>query len=127
MIVDSSALIAVLFDEPERSRFLDLMLAHTLRMSVANHLETAIVVDARRDPTLSRRFDDLVRELRIELVPVTRRQGELARAACRDYGKARHPAGLNFGDCLAFALAEETGEPLLYKGDDFARAGMPEF
>lgn len=89
-------------------------------MSAANFLEAAIVIDARRSPRASRRFDDLVREAEIVVEPVTEEQAHIARQAYRDYGRGSgHPARLNFGDCFAYALARATGEPLLFKGDDF--------
>ncbi len=121
MIVDSSALVAIVDDEPECDAFLDLMrrAGHVL-VSAGSLLETAVVVDARRRPELSRMLDDLVRELRVEVVPVTAEHVALGRAAYRDYGRGSgHPAGLNFGDCFAYALARETGDTLLFKGDDF--------
>lgn len=89
-------------------------------MSAANFLEAAIVVDAKRRPVASRRLDDLLEELDVVIEPVTEEQARIARAAYRDYGRGSgHPARLNFGDCFAYALARATGEPLLFKGDDF--------
>jgi ribonuclease VapC len=94
-------------------------------MSAANYLEAGIVVDANRNPLLSRRLDDLLVQTEIEVEPVTREQAEIARAAYRDFGKGSgHPAGLNFGDCFAYALAKSTREPLLFKGDDFSRTDV---
>ena len=121
MIVDTSALIAVLHNEPDAPIFATLLgrAAHC-RISAANFLEAAIVVDAGRQPQGRRRFDDLLRELRIVIEPVTDEQAHIARDAYRDYGRGSgHPARLNFGDCFAYALARATREPLLFKGDDF--------
>lgn len=94
-------------------------------MSVANFLEVAVVVDAARDPVASRRLDDLVAAAGVTLEPVTEAQVHVARAAYRDYGKGSgHRAQLNFGDCFAYALARSTGEPLLFKGDDFSATDL---
>src|SRR5271166_4525780 len=108
MIVDTSALVALIRDEPDADRFLR-VLSHTRepkRMSAANYLEAAIVIDGARSPIASRRFDEAVAEAGIVIEPATAEQAEIARAAYRDFGKGSgHPAGLNFGDCLAYALA----------------------
>jgi ribonuclease VapC len=121
VIVDSSAAIAILRDEPEAADFADAIeRAPARRISAANLLETAIVIDGSRDPIASRRLDDLVRDAGLIVEPVTEAQVRIARAAYRDFGKGSgHPAGLNFGDCFAYALARERGEPLLFKGNDF--------
>jgi ribonuclease VapC len=96
-----------------------------LRLSAASLLEAAIVTDASRDPVLSRELDDLVDALGIIIEPVTEHQARIAREAYRDYGKGSgHPARLNFGDCFAYALARDRGEPLLYKGSDFAHTDI---
>ena len=127
MIVDTSAVVAVLKDEPEAGRFLrDLTAtAEPKRMSAGNYLEAAIVVDANRNPLLSRRLDDLILQTEIAVEPVTREQAEIARAAYRDFGKGSgQPAGLNFGDCFAYALAKSMREPLLFKGDDFSHTDV---
>jgi ribonuclease VapC len=127
MIVDTSAIIAVLKEETEAPRFLRALTISTepKRISAANYLEAGVVVDANRNPVLSRRLDDLVVQTAIEVEPVTREQAEIARAAYRDFGKGSgHPAGLNFGDCFAYALAKSMGEPLLFKGDDFSRTDV---
>src|SRR5258708_40348921 len=89
------------------------------RISAVNYLEAAIVIDSGRDPIASRRFDDFFREAEIVVEPVTLGQAKIAREAYRDFGKGRRRAGLNFGDCFAYALAKEKGEILLFKGDDF--------
>jgi ribonuclease VapC len=121
MIIDTSALIAILRNEPEAK---DCALAiernQIRRVSGANFVETALVIDGSRDPIASRRFDDLLKEAQIAIEPVTEAQARVAREAYRDFGKGSgHPAKLNFGDCFAYALAKTTGEPLLFKGDDF--------
>ena len=123
MIVDSSALIALLRDEPEASHFARALavLGEDKRISAANWLEAAVVIDAARDPIASRRFDEFVARAGLIVEPVTPEQARRAREAYRDFGKGSgHKAGLNFGDCFAYALASERGEPLLFKGDDFA-------
>lgn len=127
MIVDSSAMVAMLRKEPEaRAMFAALTDEGSASLSAANYLEAGIVVDAKRDPVLSSRLDALLKRLRVEIVPVTEVQARLARQAYRDFGRGSgHPAKLNFGDCFAYALAIERGEPLLYKGEDFAQAGLP--
>ena len=127
MIVDTSAVIAVLKEEPEAGRFLRELTASggPKRMSAANYLEAAIVVDANRNPLLSRRLDDLVAQTGIAVEPVDREQAEIARAAYRDFGKGSgHPAGLNYRDCFAYALARARREPLLFKGDDFSQTDV---
>jgi ribonuclease VapC len=126
MIVDTSALIVILRDEPEARAFA-MAIADTdrRRMSAANYLEAAIVIDGSRDPIASRRFDDLLREAGIAIDPVTEEQAKVAREAYRDFGRGSgHAAKLNFGDCFAYALAKTSGEPLLFKGDDFIHTGI---
>jgi ribonuclease VapC len=127
MIVDTSALLAILRDEPEARLFAEAIArATTRRISAANFLEAAIIIDASSDPIASRRYDDLLKAAEIEVEPVTKEQARLGRDAYRDFGKGSgHPAQLNFGDCFAYALAKDMGEPLLYKGDDFARTDVP--
>lgn len=121
MIIDTSALIAILRAEPDAAVFAHAIEAASVRrMSAANLLEAAIVIDSSRDPVASRRFDELVQTARIRVEPVTEDQARIARAAYRDFGKGSgHPAGLNFGDCLAYALARDLDEPLLFKDKDF--------
>lgn len=125
MIVDSSALLAVLLAEPDRRRYVEAMVdAPALAMTAANWFETAMVAEARAGARARQDFDDLIAEAGIAVAPVTH---ELARRACaawQAWGKGNHPAGLNFGDCFAYALAQERGEPLLFKGDDFARTDI---
>ena len=121
MIVDTSALIAVLRDEPEADVFLHAIgYAAQPRMSAGNYLEAAIVTDGNRDPVASRKFDEFLHKAQIVIEPVTEEQARIAREAYRDFGKGSgHPAGLNFGDCFAYALAKAANEPLLFKGKDF--------
>ncbi len=120
MIVDSSVLLAIMLNEPEEERFIDAILdAEQPRMSVANWLEATMVVDRRASPVTVNRFETFLRESRIELMPVSVNQASIARGAWRTYGRGTHPAKLNYGDCFAYALAKETGEPLLFKGNDF--------
>ena len=120
MIVDTSALIAILRDESEAKVFADAIAAEACRMSAANFVEAAAVIDAARDPVASRRFDELLAAAQITIEPVSETQARIAREAYRDFGKGSgHPAQLNFGDCFAYALAKESGEPLLFKGRDF--------
>jgi ribonuclease VapC len=125
MIVDSSAIISILQDEPDAKAFAAALLRDTVRrMSVVTWVEAAIVTDGNRNPVLSRRFDDLLRDVRMRVETVTPRQAEIARQAYRDFGKGRHKAGLNFGDCFSYALAKEMDEPLLFKGRDFSRTDV---
>jgi ribonuclease VapC len=126
MIVDSSALLAILRAEPEASDCAKAVESVTSRrVSAANFLETAIVIDGSRDPIASRRFDDLLRVGEFSIKPVTEEQARIAREAYRDFGKGSgHPAQLNFGDCFAYGLAKVTGEPLLFKGNDFSRTDI---
>ena len=126
MIIDTSALIAILRDEPEAAAYARAIeAASDRRISAANFLEAAIVIDGSRDPVASRRFDDLVREAQLVVEPVTDAQARIAREAYRDFGRGSgHPARLNFGDCFAYALARITAEPLLSKGVDFAHTDI---
>jgi ribonuclease VapC len=120
MIFDSSAIVAILRAEADAPEFANAIKdAETRRMSAVNYVEAAVVIDSGRDAVASRRFDDFFRASKIVIEPVTVRQAEIARQAYRDFGKGRHPAGLNFGDCFAYALAKEMDEPLLFKGGDF--------
>jgi ribonuclease VapC len=126
MIIDISAIIAILRAEPEAQAYAKAIeAAVSRRISAANFVEAAIVIDGSRDPIASRRFDDLVREAQLVIEPVTEVQARIAREAYRDFGKSSgHPAKLNFGDCFAYALAKDRGEPLLYKGDDFSHTDI---
>lgn len=126
MIVDTSALIAVLRNEPDAISYAKAIAkAAVRRISAASYVETAAVIDASHDPIASRRFDDLLREARFVIEPVTEVQARIAREAYRDFGReSGHPAGLNFGDCFAYALAKAANEPLLFKGDDFTHTDI---
>ena len=126
MIVDTSALIAILRAEPEAAACAEAIeAAAQRRISAANFVETAIVIDGSRDPIASRRLDDLLTEAQLVIEPVTELQARIAREAYRDYGRGSgHPARLNFGDCFAYALARATGEPLLFKGEDFSHTDI---
>lgn len=121
MIIDTSALVAILRDEPERTAFAEAIVqAPFPRMSAATYLEVGVVVDGRRNPALSRLVDGVIAEGDIAIEPVTARQAIIARSAYRDYGRGSgHPAQLNFGDCFSYALAVDTDEELLFKGTDF--------
>jgi len=121
VIVDASALVAVMRDESDAAAFTDAMAtASRLRISAVNFVEAAIVIDGAREPVASRRFDEFVKKMGIEVEAVTPDQAQIARQAYRDFGKGSgHPAKLNLGDCFAYALAKTTGEALLFKGTDF--------
>ncbi len=120
MVIDTSALLAIFLAEPERKPFLDSILQSETRMiSAANVLETGIVLEARRGESAGREFDLFLVRASLQIVSVDSEQAEIARSAWRKYGKGRHPAALNFGDCFAYALAKSSGEPLLAKGTDF--------
>jgi ribonuclease VapC len=126
VIIDTSALIAILRAEPdagEMARAIER--ARIRRISAANWLETAVVIDASRDPVASRRFDELVQTAELHVEPVTGDQARIARDTYRDFGKGSgHQASLNFGDCFAYALAKSTGEDLLFKGNDFGHTDI---
>ena len=126
MIIDTSAIIAILRDEPDALSFARAIAEATIRrVSAVNFVESAVVIDASHDPIATRRFDDFVKEANISVEPVTADQAQIARAAYRDFGKGSgHPARLNFGDCFAYALAKTLAEPLLFKGSDFAHTDI---
>jgi ribonuclease VapC len=125
MVLDSSAILAILFDEPERPTFTTAIERDPRRLiSAANLLESALVVEARRGEPAGRELDLLVHRADMQVVAVDADQVEIARSAWRRFGKGRHPAALNFGDCFAYALAAATGEPLLFKGADFGRTDV---
>lgn len=126
MIIDTSALIAILRSESDASRFaVAIETSEICRISTANYLEAAVVIDRSRDPIASRRFDELVEQANIRIEAVTELHARIARDAYRDFGRGSgHPARLNFGDCFAYALAKATGEPLLFKGDHFAHTDI---
>lgn len=125
MVIDSSAIIAILDYEPEAEQFAEAIQDGSTRlMSAASLLECAIVVEARYGEAGGDKLDELVAIAQIKIEPVTVEQVSAARLAFRTYGKGRHPAGLNFGDCFAYALAKVSGEPLLFKGDDFSQTDI---
>lgn len=126
MIVDTSAIVAILRGEPDARIFAEAIAgAGVAHISAVNFVEAAAVIDSARNPVASRRFDDFVREARLSIEPVTSEQARLARDAYKDFGKGSgHAAGLNFGDCFAYALARATGEKILFKGDDFSHTDL---
>ncbi len=126
MIIDSSALIAILRNEPFAAVCAAAIERHEpRRMSAATFVEVAAVIDGSRDPIASRRLDDLLEAARISIEPVTERQARFAREAYRDFGKGSgHAARLNFGDCFSYALARDLGEPLLFIGNDFTHTDV---
>ncbi len=126
MIVDSSAILAILNDEPESHSFaIALASARNVRMSAGTLVELSIVVDGRRDPVTTARLDPFLARSRIEIIDVTAEHAKVAREAHRSFGRGSgNPARLNFGDCFAYALATVTGEPLLFKGDDFGHTDL---
>jgi ribonuclease VapC len=125
VILDSSAIIAVLRDEAEARDFATAILAAAnRRVSAVNYVEAAIVIDGPKDPVASRRFDDFFRVSRVIVETLTPQQAQIARQAYRDFGKGRHKAELNFGDCFAYALAKDLDEPLLFKGTDFTQTDI---
>ncbi len=126
MIADTSALIAILRDEDDAEVYaIAIAAADVCRLSAGSYLECGIVLDAQRDPIVSRALDELIEEAKMAVEAVTERQARLARQAYADFGKASgHPARLNFGDCLTYALATDLREPLLWKGNDFGHTGV---
>lgn len=126
MILDTSAIIAILRFEAEASEFAKIIeRAAEPRISAVSYVESAAVIDGSKDPIASRRFDELIETAQIVIEPVTEAQALAARQAYRDFGKTSgHPAKLNFGDCFSYALAKVKGEPLLFKGQDFSRTDV---
>lgn len=126
MIADTSAIIAILRAEDDAPRYATAVAAAEVRrLSAAGYLECGIVLDTQRDPIVSRSLDELIAEAEFVIEPVTERQARLARQAYADFGKrSGHPARLNFGDCLSYALAADLREPLLWKGNDFGHTGI---
>ncbi len=126
MIVDASAIIAILKEEDDAAVYAGaIAAADARRLSAASYLECGIVLDSQCDPVISRGLDELIQEAEFVVEPVTERQARLARQAYADFGKGSgHPAGLNFGDCLSYALAFDLREPLLWKGNDFGYTGI---
>lgn len=120
MILDSSVVVAVMRQEQEAADFTRAIeLSQPCRISAVSYVESAVVVDRSNDPIALRRFEEFFRVSRTVVESLTPRQAQLARQAYRDFGKGRHKAGLNFGDCFAYALAKDLDEPLLFKGSDF--------
>ena len=120
MVIDTSALLAILQDEPERRAFNEAIEAAESRsLSVASFVETSIVIEARYGAMGVRHLDQFLERADVATVPVDGEQGKIARQAFSRFGKGRHAAGLNFGDCFSYALARALGEPLLCKGEDF--------
>ena len=125
MVVDTSALLAVLFGEPEANRISRAIASDPRRLATAfSVLEAAIVVEARKGEPGGRELDLLLHRIDLESVPLTASHVEVARDAWRKFGRGNHPANLNIGDRCAYALARVSGEPLLFKGDDFARTDV---
>lgn len=126
MIADTSAIIAMLTEEDDAVVYAQAIAgADVRRLSAASYLECGIVLDAQRDPIISRALDELLQEAEFVVEPVTERQARLARQAYVDFGKGSgHPAGLDFGDCLSYALALDLREALLWKGNDFGHTGV---
>jgi ribonuclease VapC len=121
MVIDTSALVAMLNNEPEAERFETAVEAdHVRLMSTASYLETAIVIETRLGEPGGRELDLWLHRAAVDLVGVDSDQADAARVAYRMYGKGRHRAGLNYGDCFSYALVKVSGQPLLFKGDDFA-------
>jgi ribonuclease VapC len=125
MVIDTSALLALLLEEPEAEGFRTAVEDDPTRLvSAATFLETALVIEIRKGEPGGRELDLLIQKADIEIVPVDADHVSEARKAYRRFGKGRHAAGLNFGDVFAYALARASGEPLLFKGDDFARTDI---
>lgn len=125
MVLDSSALVAILLGEPERPGFLRLVdEADMVLLSAASALETAIVIENRRGLVGGNELDLFLQRASVEIVPVDSEQFSVARHAWRRYGKGRHPAALNLGDCFVYALAKVSAEPLLAKGEDFGKTDL---
>ena len=120
MVSDTSALAAIFFGEPERQKFLQAIISASTRLiSAATVLETGMIVENRLGDAAGRELDLFLIRANFQIVALDADQAELARSAWRQFGKGRHPAGLNYGDCFSYALAKWTGEPLLAKGNDF--------
>jgi ribonuclease VapC len=125
MVVDTSAVIAILSGEPETESFVRALADDSkIMISAFNALESAIVIEAKKGEAGGRELDLLLHRARIEVIPLNNDQAELALSAWRKYGKGNHPAGLNIGDCCAYALSKYSGEPLLFKGKDFSQTDI---
>jgi ribonuclease VapC len=125
MVIDSSALIAIILEEPDASLFISAIANSPIRfLSAATYVEASVVMMRRRNFEPVAALDNLIGQLQISVMPVDYAQALLAREAFRRFGKGRDKAGLNFGDCFSYALAKHTGEPLLYKGNDFRQTDI---
>jgi ribonuclease VapC len=125
MVIDTSAILAILQDEPERRKFNEAFEAADIRsLSTASLVESSMILESRYGADGVRDLDLFIAKARISLVPVDEEQADLARQAFRKFGKGRHPAGLNFGDCFSYALARSLDEPLLFKGNDFSQTDI---
>jgi ribonuclease VapC len=125
VIIDSSAVMAIVLQEPDGRKYLKAILDESpRRMSVASWFEATMVVDRRGNAVAANLFEGFMQDARIELMPVSVSQAMIARTAWRTFGRGTHPAKLNYGDCFAYALAKETREPLLFKGNDFAQTDI---
>ncbi|MGA2897513.1 MAG: type II toxin-antitoxin system VapC family toxin [Acidobacteriaceae bacterium] len=125
MVIDSSALLAIFLEEPDASIYASAILNDRIRLvSAATLAEASIVAIRRRQPDPIAALDILTTRLRLVVIPVDHEQALLARDGFRRFGKGRHPAGLNFGDCFSYALAKQRGEPLLFKGNDFSQTDV---
>ena len=125
MVIDTSAIVAILFDEPERPQFAAAIDAAALRLlSAATLVEATLVVEGRKGRRAEGMVDRFVEDAEIEVLPVTIEHAQLACEAFRAFGKGRHAAGLNLGDCFAYALAKASDEALLFKGDDFPKTDI---
>ncbi len=125
MVIDPSAILAILLDEPEAEKMAQAIADGSPRLlSAAGLLEASIAIEGRRGEDGGRDLDLFIHRAGIEIVPVDAEQAQMARVAWRRYGKGRHPAGLNFGDCFSYALAKVTGSRLLFKGEDFRRTDL---
>lgn len=126
MVIDTSALLAILNKEPERDRLADAIADDAARLvSAATVLETAIVIESRYGVSGAMDFDLLLHTIQAQIEPVTDDQVRIGRLAYRRYGKARHTAALDYGDCFSYALAKASGQPLLFKGSDFSQTDLP--
>lgn len=125
MVIDTSALMAILLGEPEAKAIAAAIARDNNRMlSAFSFLEAGIVIEARKGESGGRELDLLLHHIQAEMISMNPEQAEIARKAWREYGKGRHPAALNIGDCCAYALAKVSGEPLLFKGEDFSKTDI---
>jgi ribonuclease VapC len=125
MVLDTSAILALLLDEPEAEHIAERVSLDPKRLlSAGTALELMIVIEVRKGEVGGRELDLLLHRAKIDIVPFDSEQAEIAREAWRKFGKSRHPAGLNFGDCFAYALSKLSGEPLLFKGQDFSQTDI---